>query len=237
VALLAAQLLLFGADRRHAPAEAAARGAIAPSPSTDAIPVGRDPFASPFGAPGKGDRSGGVLVKPPGVVREGGLVTAATTVVNQSDARWLPPSTVTFVVRDGSGRVVAKATTTVSLGPASAETVVAPELDIDPASIAAIEARIDAAPLRAGRYRGPGVSVERASAAEGGRAISGTLAVDGRARRTALLSCAVFGPLDELAGATTATVDLSRASDGRLTFWLTVRPAGPGPYRASCSAS
>ncbi|MGZ4114934.1 MAG: hypothetical protein ACXVQT_07640 [Actinomycetota bacterium] len=136
MALFVLQLALFGGT--HRPASVAL---TAPSPSrvvtaTPSIPVGRDPFADPFGATGKGDKSGGVLVQPPGVVREGDAVTAATTVVNQNDARWLPPSELTFVARDDTGRIIARTSTTVSLGPGKAETVVAPDLGVDPSALA-----------------------------------------------------------------------------------------------------
>lgn len=237
VALVVLQLTVSAGRHRAGPAAVAAAAPPPPASTSTMVPVGRDPFASPFGAPGPGDEHGAVLVKPPGVVRDGGEVVAAATVVNQSESRWLPPSEVTFVARDDTGRVIARTTTTVSLGPGRAQTVVAPNLEVDPATIAAIEARIHPAPLRSGRYPAPAVSVTRASVTEGGKAIAGTLAVGSGAGTRALLACAVFDPLDELAGVSTSTVDLGRARDGRLRFWLTVQPTGTGPYRAACSAS
>lgn len=236
-ALLILQLALFGGSHAGAPTDLSVPS---PAPATStpaAVPVGRDPFASPFGAPGTGDKDGGVLVKPPGVVREGDAVTAATTVVNQSPDRWLPPSDVTFVARDDTGHVIARATTTVSLGPGRTQTVVAPPLGVDPAAIAAIEAHIDPAALRTGGYRAPSVRVARASVADDGRAIQGLLDVGRGAGAEVRLSCVVFDPLDQLAAVSTTNVDLARARNGRLRFWLSAQPATPGPYRASCSAS
>jgi hypothetical protein len=237
VALFAIQFFLFGA--RTAPIEerAAAPTLAAPPASPDAIPVGRDPFASPFGAKGKGDRSGGVLVKPPGVVRNGDGVAAATTVVNRSKDRWLPPSQVTFVARDATGKVIAQVSTTVSVGPGRSETVVAPDLGVDPASVVAIEAHVDAAPMRSSGYRPPAVTVSSAALSEGGKAIAGTLEVSSRAGSQARLACVVFDPLDELAGIGTTTVDLSKAADGRLRFWMTAQTDAKGPFRVSCSVS
>jgi hypothetical protein len=225
------------------PAIRALEGAAAPSsdatPPPGSIPVGRDPFASPFATQGASDRHGEVLVKPPGVVRDGDGVTAAATVVNRSDDRWMPPSPVTFVARDGAGRVLARKTATVSLGPGRAETVVAPDLGIDAESIAAIEASIHPARLRSGRYRRPSVSVATAAVGEGGKAIKGTLEVGTGAGASAVVSCAMFDSLDELVGVGTADVDLSspNAGRGRMRFWLTAQPTKPGPYRVSCSAS
>ncbi|MGZ4152232.1 MAG: hypothetical protein ACXVP3_07290, partial [Actinomycetota bacterium] len=237
VALFVLQLALFGGTHRRASV-----ALTAPSPSrvvtaTPSIPVGRDPFADPFGATGKGDKSGGVLVKPPGVVREGDAVTAATTVVNQNDARWLPPSELTFVARDDTGRIIARTSTTVSLGPGKAETVVAPDLGVDPSAIAAIEAHIRPAPLRSGSYHAPDVGVVRAAATDGGKAIAGLLSVGRGAPSRTTLACAMFDGLDELAGVATKTAELGAARHGRLRFWLTAQPAKPGPYKVSCSVS
>ena len=236
-ALLVLQLALFGGSHAGAPTDLSVPSSAPATSTPAAVPVGRDPFASPFGAPGTGDKDGGVLVKPPGVVREGDAVTAATTVVNQSPDRWLPPSDVTFVARDDTGHVIARATTTVSLGPGRTQTVVAPPLGVDPAAIAAIEAHIDPAPLRTGGYRAPSVRVARASVADDGRAIQGLLDVGRGAGAGVRLSCVVFDPLDQLAAVTTTNVDLARARNGRLRFWLSAQPATPGPYRASCSVS
>jgi hypothetical protein len=239
VALLVLQLSLFGGTHPR-PTTDVALSMAAPVTSTPAaIPVGRDPFASPFGAPGKGDESASVLVKPPGVVRDGDAVTAATTVVNQSPDRWLPPSEVTFVARDDTGHVIARTTTTVSLGPGRAQTIVAPDLGVDPGSIAAIEAHIDAARMRERGYREPSVRVADATVTDDGKAIEGTLAVGSGAEPQAALSCAVFDTLDELVAVSTTSVDLSLSDvrGGELRFWLTAQPAKPGPYRVSCSAS
>jgi hypothetical protein len=235
-ALLVLQFTLFGGTRRPEPLVASP----APSPvvtATHSIPVGRDPFADPFGANGKGDRSGGLLVKPPGVVRDGDAVSAATTVVNEDDARWLPPSELTFVARDGNGRVIARTSTTVSLGPGKAETVVAPDLGVDPSAIAAIEAHIHPAPLRSGSYQAPDVGVIRATTTDGGKAIAGLLSVGRGAPPRTTLACAMFDGLDELAGVATGNVALGAARGGRLRFWLTARPTKPGPYKVSCSVS
>jgi hypothetical protein len=238
IALFVAQLVISRGDVPPVPVDpVASPSAPAVSPAA-AIPVGRDPFASPFGAHGKGERSGDVLVKPPGVVRDGDAVIAATTVVNRNDAQWLPPSDVTFVARDATGRVLARTTSTVSLGPGRAQTVIAPDLDVDPAAIAAIEAHIDPAPLRSRGYHQPSVSVTRAAVTDGGKAIAGELSVGPGAGTSAALWCAVFDTLDELAAVSTTQVDLSRsrAPDGRLRFWLTAQPTKPGPYSVSCSA-
>jgi hypothetical protein len=237
IALLVVQVGMFG------------RGVPAPTTRVDvptvepvattpaAVPVGRDPFASPFGATGTGEERGGVLVKPPGVVREGEGVAAATTVVNRSADRWLPPSDLTFVARDETGRVIARSTTTVSLGPGRARTIVAPDLGVDAASIAAIEAHIDPARLRERGFRKPGVGVSEASVTDDGKAIEGALVVGQGAGRRAALSCAMYDTLDELVAVSTTGVDLTRAREGRLRFWLTARPRVPGPYRVACSVS
>jgi hypothetical protein len=239
ILLLVAQLTASSPPTRIRAVEGGAPPISDPTPSPGAIPVGRDPFASPFAAQAKGDRHGGVLVKPPGVVRDGDGVTAATTVVNRSDDRWMPSSPVTFVARDGAGRVLARKTTTVSLGPGRAETVVAPDLGIDAESIAAIEASIHPARLRSGPYRRPRVSVAGAVVGEGGKAIKGTLDVGPGAGASTEVSCAMFDSLDELVGVSTTDVDLSspNARRGGMRFWLTAQPTKPGPYRVSCSAS
>jgi hypothetical protein len=237
IALYVAQLTILREDAPAIRVDAAATPSAPPAVASGAIPVGRDPFASPFSAQGKGDRSGSVLVKPPGVVREGDAVTAAATVVNRDDERWLPPSEVTFVARDANGRVLTRTSSTVSLGPGRAQTVIAPDLNVAPASIAAIEAHIDPAPLRSAGYRAPSVSVSRAAVTNGGKAIEGQLAVARGAEGTAALSCAVFDTLDELAAVSTTGVDLSRSAGGRLRFWLTTQPTTPGPYTVSCSVA
>jgi hypothetical protein len=237
VALLVLQFALFGGGHRPAPLALAAPSAPASATGAPSIPVGRDPFADPFPATGTGDKAGGVLVKPPGVVREGDAVTAATTVVNQDDTRWLPPSELTFVARDGTGRVIARASTTVSLGPGKAQTVVAPDLGVDPSAIAAIEAHIRPTPLRPGAYHAPKVGVARATAVDDGKAIAGVLSVGAGAPARATIACAMFDGLNELAGVTTKTVELGAARDGRLRFWLTAQPNTAGPYKVSCSAT
>jgi hypothetical protein len=239
IVLYVAQLTLLHGDAPAVRVDPAASPTAPSGIASGAIPVGRDPFASPFAAQGKGERSGGVLVKPPGVVREGDAVTAATTVVNRDDRRWLPPSEVTFVARDATGLVLTRTTSTVSLGPGRAQTVVAPDLDVDPGSIAAIEAHIDPAPLRSAGYRAPSVSVSRAEVTDGGKAIEGELAVARGAGESTTLSCAVFDTLDELVAVSTTGVNLSRSRspDGRLRFWLTAQPTKPGPYSVSCSVS
>jgi hypothetical protein len=237
VALLVLQFTMFGTS--HRPAAIGVHRASPSATATDAasIPVGRDPFADPFAAAGKGDTRGAVLVKPPGVVRDGEAVTAAATVVNEDHARWLPPSELTFVARDGSGRVIARASTTVSLGPGKAETVVAPDLGADPSAIAAIEAHIRPAPLRTGGYHAPAVTVARAAAVDDGKAIAGMLSVDPGAPATTTLACAMFDGLHELADVTTKNVDLRAARGRHLRFWLTAQPTAAGPYTASCSVS
>jgi hypothetical protein len=236
-ALLVLQLTLFGGTHRPTPLALASSSPSPVATATLSIPVGRDPFADPFGTTGKGDRSGGVLVKPPGVLRDGDAVTAATTVVNEDDSRWLPPSELTFVARDGNGRIIARTSTTVSLGPGKAETVVAPDLGVDPSAIAAIEAHIHPAPLRSGSYHASDVGVIRAATTDGGKAIAGLLSVGRGAPPRTTLACAMFDGLDELAGVATTKVALGAARDGRLRFWLTAQPTKPGPYRVSCSVS
>ncbi len=235
--LLGLQHLPFGGDDPPVSSVGAARPSFGAPTPTPSLRVGRDPFASPFAGDGQGQRRGAVLVKPPGVVREGGLVAAATTVVNRSRDRWLPPSELTFVARDATGTVIATSRATVTVAPGGSQAVVAPSLGVDPASIATIEARLHPAPLHAGRYRPPPVRVASADVVDGGKAISGVLTVDRGAGAGASLACAVFDPLDELAGVSTTTVDLTRANGGRLRFWLTLQPQAPGPYRAACSAS
>jgi hypothetical protein len=237
IVLLVLQVALFGGTHRGVTSGLAAASGAPATSSPSSIPVGRDPFASPFGAPVEGDEHRGVLVKPPGVVREGDAVTAATTVVNRNPDRWLPPSEVTFLARNQTGHVIARATTTVSLGPGRAQTVVAPDLGVDPSAIAAIEAHIDPAPLRSGRYRVPRVRVARAALIEDAKAIGGVLDVRAGGGAEAQLSCVVFGSLDELSAVSTTSVDLSRARHGRLRFWLTAQPTTPGPYRVSCSTA
>jgi hypothetical protein len=237
VALLVLQFALFGGVHRPPPLTLAASSPSSAITEAPSIPVGRDPFADPFGANRKGDKAGGVLVKPPGVVRDGGGVTAATTVVNQDDRRWLPPSELTFVARDDNGRVIARTSTTVSLGPGRAETVVAPDLDVDPSAIAAIETHIRPAPLRSGTYHAPPVTVLRAGAVDDGKAIAGLLSVGADAPSRTTLACVMFDGLDEIAGVTTKIIGLGAARDGRLRFWLTAQPTTAGPYKVSCSAS
>ncbi len=206
-------------------------------PSADPIPVGRDPFATPFGADGAGEKHGGILVKPPGVVRHGDVVAAATTVVNENHDRWLPASTVTFVARGATGDVVATATADVSLGPGDSQTVIAPDLGVDASAIAAIEAHIDAAPMRTKGYRPPDVSVGSATVGDAGKAISGSLDVAPNADGSVLLACVAFDSLDELAGVGSTTVDLSKAQNGRLEFWISTQAEEDGPLRASCAVS
>jgi hypothetical protein len=239
-ALLIGEYLISPRNVRPLTTEAAGPPIVVPTATPgDGVPVGRDPFTSPFTADRSGEKTGEIVVKPPGVVRAGHRVVAAATVVNGSDGRWLPPSDVTFVARDGTGRVLASRTTTVSLAPGRSETVVAPDLGIDPAAIAAIEAHIDPARLRSGRYRPPNVSVATATTRENGKAIEGALVVGNGAGRAAALSCALFDSLDELVGVSTTEVDLStsHARRGRVRFWMPAHPTRAGPYRVSCSAS
>jgi len=235
--LLLLQVVLFRAGPGRAPAGIAFPTLGPAATATPTTPVGRDPFADPFGAAGKGDKSGSVLVKPPGVIRDGDQVTAAATVVNQDDGKWLPPSELTFVARDANGHIIARATATVSLGPGKAETVVAPDLGVEPSAIAAIEAHIQPAEMRSGAYPSPSVTVAGAAVAQDGHAITGTLSIGPRAGDRATLACALFDPLDELAGVGTKTIDLHAADRGRLSFELTAQPVSAGPYRVACSIS
>jgi len=229
------QFVLYPATGRRAPVALAAPPSAAPSASASPIPVGRDPFSSPFGTSGKGDHAGGVVVRPPGVVREGDRVTAAATVVNEDHRRWLPRSEVTFVARDSTGRVIAKTTTSVSLAPGGSQTVIAPDLGVDPSEIAAIEAHIRPAKLRTGRFPAPDVWVTISRVESEGNAVSGVLSIDRGSSGSATLACVLFDPLDQLAGVNTTTVDPSKARAGHLRFWMSIQPAIPGPYRASCS--
>jgi hypothetical protein len=235
--LVALQLVLFAAQPTPVERDVAAPTAAPVVASPDPIPVGRDPFASPFGAKGKGEEHGGVLVQPPGVVRHGDDVTAATTVVNESKDRWLPPSPVTFVARDATGEVIATTTATVTLGPGRSEMVIAPDLGVDPATIAAIEAHIDAAPLRTGRYRPPNVRVASADVTEGGKSIEGTLDVAPHANGSPTLACVIFDTLDEMTGVGSTTIDLGKATNGHLRFWMTAQTDTEGPHHVSCAVA
>ena len=235
--LIAIELIFFGVHPRPVAPAIAAPGETTADASPSAIPVGRDPFATPFETKGKGDDEAGILVKPPGVLRDGNQVVAAATVVNQSDDRWLPPSEVTFVARDATGHVIARTTTTVTLGPGASQTVVAPNLGVDATAIAAIEADIDPAPMRTKGYRPPSVTVTKAVVAEGGKAIEGSLEVGPHAGSDARLACVAFDPLDDLASVGSTTVDLSKATNGHIRFWLTAQPDRPGPYHVACSVS
>jgi hypothetical protein len=229
------QFVIFPSSTGHSPSELAAPASPSPAATSSPIPVGRDPFASPFGTTGTGDHTARVLVRPPAVVREGDRVTAAATVVNEDHRRWLPPSDVTFVARDANGRVIARTTARVSLGPGATQTVIVPDLGVDPSQIAAIEARIHPATLRTGRFPTPDASVTTTHVEPDGKAVSGVLSVGPRSTGSAILACALFDSLDQLAGASTTSVELSKARGGRLRFWMSMQPAVPGPYRASCS--
>jgi hypothetical protein len=115
--------------------------------------------------------------------------------------------------------------------------VIAPDLGVDPAAIAAIEAHIDAAPTRANGYRTPEVSVSAATVTEAGKAISGSLAVAADADGSVRLACVVFDSLDELAGVGSTSVDLSKAQGGRLRFWMSAQTEAEGPFHVSCALS
>jgi hypothetical protein len=174
----------------------------------------------------------------PVFVQHGRWVTAVATIANANEAYWLPSISVTFVVRDQKGNVLAKHDTRVSVPPLTSVRLVAPDMTIHPKSATAVSVRLEpglvgwAPPtslFSSGlEVAGSGFS----SSGPGDLTVVASVSNTGTARESGRLVCVVEDAAGGLTGAAEAMISL-RPGQAKPIPVPVPRPAA-GSHHADC---
>ena len=174
----------------------------------------------------------------PVFLQRGHLVTAVATITNPNEVYALPSISVTFVVRDSDGRVLAKHQARASVPPLRSVQVVAPDMSIrgkgaTVANVVLLPGPIGWTP--AGSMVPSGLQVDGAgfaSSGPGDLTIVASVSNTGAGIESGVLTCFAQDATGGLTGAGVAEISLRPGDAGPISISV-ARPA-PGSRQANC---